>query len=231
LISILRRENRLTADYPARAQALFDEYHPIEIDHNVPLAEKVKAMEAWWRAHFVLLVESGMTMAELERAVMSAGVQLRDGVANFFQEINKHNVPIVIISAAGLGEEAIALYLRERNLLSDNVHIVSNGFEWSETGHMIAFKEPVIHTCNKNETVLKDFSFYPQIEKRKNVLLLGDSLEDVAMAAGIEHTEVLKIGFLNKNIEENQEKFLQTYDAVVVGDGDFMELNKIILGN
>ncbi|MBU4432605.1 hypothetical protein KKD60_04990, partial [Patescibacteria group bacterium] len=135
----------------------------------------------------------------------------------------------VIISAAASGRESIEFYLREQNLLLDNVHIVSNGFKWDEQGKAIDIEKPVIHTVNKNEAVLHEYYFYDQIKERKNVLLFGDALEDVFMVEGLEHDNILKIGFLNKKIEENRDKFLEAYDAVVVGDGDFSEITKIHL--
>jgi cytosolic 5'-nucleotidase 3 len=60
LISVLRDENYLTPDYPAKANALYEKYHAIEINPNIPKQEKKEKMEEWWRLHFKLLIESGL---------------------------------------------------------------------------------------------------------------------------------------------------------------------------
>jgi hypothetical protein len=38
----------------------------------------------------------------------------------------------------------------------------------------IAAREPIIHSFNKDETVVKNFPIYEEIKDRKNILLLGD---------------------------------------------------------
>src|SRR3989344_8153603 len=48
IISILRNENYLTPDYPSKAHALFNKYHPIEISIEINDKEKKKAMKKWW---------------------------------------------------------------------------------------------------------------------------------------------------------------------------------------
>ncbi|MBU4432732.1 hypothetical protein KKD60_05645, partial [Patescibacteria group bacterium] len=99
LISVLRREGYLTPDYPARAQALFDKYYPIEINHDISREEKAVAMDEWWHAHFDLLIECGLTKDDVEKATRSHSVRLRAGVKEFMEKMHMENVPIVIISA------------------------------------------------------------------------------------------------------------------------------------
>ncbi len=48
----------------------------------------------------------------------------------------------------------------------------------------------------------------PKFERRKNIVLMGDSLGDLHMAEGIPNPNViLKIGFLNKNNEKDLAKY------------------------
>ncbi len=56
-------------------------------------------------------------------------------------------------------------------------------------------------------------------QARQNVILLGDSLGDLHMADGLDNPEgVLKIGFLNANIEERLETYMNLYDIVLMND-------------
>lgn len=57
---------------------------------------------------------------------------------------------------------------------------------------MIGYKKPVIHVLNKQE-----FIYDAHTNFRRNVLVMGDFLEDIAMVRHTEHDIVLKIGYLN----------------------------------
>ena len=51
-----------------------------------------------------------------------------------------------------------------------------------KTGYAIGRNLPLIHSLNKSEVVLIEFSaIYAKIQDRKNVILLGDSPHDVDM--------------------------------------------------
>ena len=78
-----------------------------------------------------------------------------------------------------------------------------------------------MHSCNKNEAIVKNHPYFNEVKGRKNVLLLGDKIDDLDMSKGIEHDEIIKIGFLNLK-EENKEELLiysQYFDAVILNDG------------
>jgi len=94
LISVLRDGNYLTPDYAAKAQALFEKYHAIEIDPDIPIAEKKKAMLKWWKTHFELLVQCGLNKADLEKVVASDKVKFRNGAKEFIKTLEKKNIPL-----------------------------------------------------------------------------------------------------------------------------------------
>ena len=79
----------------------------------------------------------------------------------------------------------------------DNIHIVSNEYQWDKNGNAVEVKEPIIHSLNKNESSLKNFPFYEDIKPRKNILLLGDSLGDLDMITGFDYVSLISIGFYN----------------------------------
>ena len=72
-----------------------------------------------------------------------------------------------------------------------------------------------------------------EIEKRsfrKNVLIMGDILDDVKMVRESQHEVVLKIGFLN-DISKNAhltEEFSKTFDIVITGDGSLEPVNYLL---
>lgn len=228
LISILRDHNYLTPDYPEKAHALFNKYHPIEIDPNIPRAEKAKAMRDWWKSHYELLIDSKLNKTDIANAIKSGHVEFRKEVLEFFDLLKKHHIPMVIISSAGLGAEAIKMFIEKHGRLYENIHVVSNEFEWDNEGYMLKVKEPVIHVMNKNETTLKDFPFFNEIKDRKNILLLGDSLDDLGMAEGADYKNIISVGFLNKKSEEHLENYKNAFDCVITNDSDMNFVNNLI---
>jgi len=219
LISILRDEKYLTPDYSEKAQALYDKYHPIEIDPNIPADEKQLQMHNWWSEHYNLLIKSGLTKDDLARVADSEKISLRGGAIEFMDFLQKHEIPLVILSAAGLGFETIQMYLEKHKVLHQNVHIVSNTLKWDESGKAVGVQEPIIHTFNKNYSVVKDQPFFKTIKERKNIILLGDGEGDAAMVAGFEYDNIIKIGFLNEGVTVDLEKYKNNYDVLILNDG------------
>jgi len=230
LISVLRNGNYLTADYAKKAQALFDRYHPIEIDSSFPLKEKKKVMYKWWTTHFKLLIKSGLNRKDIEDVVKSGGNQLREGIPEFISTLNKNEMPLIILSASGLGKDAIKIFLEEENALLNNVHIISNSYEWDSKGNAITAKEPIIHSMNKDLEVIRDLSVFEKIKNRENVLLLGDNLNDSKVADNIEFDNLIKIGFLNDNVDSNLEEYKKNYDIILLGDPSMDYVNQLING-
>ena len=228
LISVLRNENYLTEEYSKEAHKLADKYHPIEMDPNIPLVEKKKAMLKWWTKHFELLIRSKLNIKDIERAVNSEWIKLREGTTQFIDILKKYKIPLIIFSSAGLGTDSIKLYLEKERRLYPNVYIVSNAFEWDSEGYAVRIKKPIIHIFNKDETSLKTLPIYSKIEHRKNIILLGDNIEDIGMINGIEYQTLLKIGFLNENVERDLQRFLDNYDIVITNDGPMTYVNKIL---
>jgi len=218
MISVLRDGNYLTEDYAAKAQSLFDKYHPIEIDPNISKKEKRKAMEEWWRTHFKLMVKSGLSKSDLLSIAKSKLIKLRKGVKELLELLNQNKIPIVFISSSGLGREMIEMILKRENCFSPYIHIVSNDFKWDIKGKAIAVKEPIIHLLNKEEVLLKSLPFYEKVAERKKVILLGDSLDDIDMVAGFPYECLIKIAFLSYGIEEQLPSYKKSYDVIILND-------------
>ena len=66
------------------------------------------------------------------------------------------------------------------------------------------------------------------IKARSNVVLLGDSLGDLGMTAGLHHNTIIKIGFLNEDIEKNLELYKEQFDIVITGDGSMEYINQLL---
>ncbi len=228
LISVLRKGNYLCKEYSKKGEAMYDKYHAIEISPKISMKEKKMAMHEWWTEHFRLLIKSKLNIKDLEKIVKSGMIEFRKGCLEFLDALHNYKIPLVIMSSSGLGTESISMYLENKKRLYDNIYIISNSFEWDKNDYAVSVKKPIIHSMNKDETVVKRFSFYKKIKNRKNVLLLGDSLGDIGMIKGFKYKSLIKIGFLNEKIEESLEKYKSAYDIIILNDGDMDYVNKLL---
>lgn len=228
IISLLRDGNHLTEDYAKKAHALFDKYHPIEINPTIPLAEKKKTMQKWWETHNKLLVQSGLSKSDLEDIVKNGHLKFRKGVPEFLDFLHQHNIPLIIFSASGCGD-AIQMFFQNINKDYSNIYYVTNHFNWDANGKAISPKGLIIHCMNKDETILKKIpKVYSIIRNKKNVILLGNNIGDLGMIKGFEYKTLLKIGFLNSNYNKLREEYKNNFDIVLEGDGDFNSVNNLL---
>jgi 5'-nucleotidase len=167
-----------------------------------------------------------LNLDDLKNLVNEDEIQIRKYVLDFIDFLYDKKIPLVIMSA-GLGD-AVKLYLEKERRMYDNVHIISNFFEWGENGNALSVKQPIIHAMNKDEMTLEILPIYEELKTRKNVLLLGDGLGDLEMIKGFEFDNLISIGFLNENVDANLEKFKKEFDVVLIGDGDFKFVNDFI---
>jgi HAD superfamily hydrolase (TIGR01544 family) len=149
----------------------------------------------------------------------------------FLETLDKANIPVVIMSASGLWEDSIALYLEKHLSKNNKIHIISNGFVWDENEIAIKHKEPIITSLSKDETVISQENFpeiYTEISKRKNLILLGDQIDDIDMLTWFDHDTVLKIWFLNDPSDEKIKIYQDHFDIILLWDSGMEEINKIL---
>ena len=223
--ALLRDYGYLPEEYSQKARAEWSHFYPIESDPSLSVEEKIPHMEQWWKNHWTLLVEYAIKEEQLRQIVKDGKVSPRYELNSFFEVINANNIPTLIFSA-GMGN-IIQIFLENEGYFKDNVHIISN-FLIMENGVASDFKTPLIHTFNKNESVLADSPFLHEVTDRKNVILIGDSIGDTTMASGFVHDCVLKIGFLNVDDSDVKQSFEENYDIVIEGDGSMQPVLDIL---
>ncbi|MBI2628721.1 hypothetical protein HYW74_01405 [Candidatus Pacearchaeota archaeon] len=230
LISRIRNGPYLSKEYSKKANELYNKYHPIEIDANISMSEKKKMMYEWWYEHFKLLGESGLNKKIVEKVakdlIDGEKIALRKGAREFFRILKNNKIPLVIISSS-VGD-LIKSFLSQEKILDKNMHIIANILSYDKQGN---FKEVehIVHVFNKDESVLEEFpNVFKEIKTRKNVLLLGDSLGDLGMIEGFNYDGIIKIGFLNENVEEQLEVYKKFFDVIILNDGSFDYVNELI---
>lgn len=227
LIAVLNEKGYMPPEYSIGAKALFEKYYPLEHDPKISLPEKKELMVEWWSKTFSLLLQYGLTKDVVASAVRECGNQLRDGVDDWLDLLGRLKIPLIIFSASGLGRESIEIFMSRLKKHDSAIHIMANSFVWDQEGKAIGINNPIIHSYNKDETLIQNFPFYSEIKNRRNVVLLGDSFGDVGMIEGFDYDNLLKIGFLGEKVEENMEGFKQVYDIIILGDDSFDYINSL----
>lgn len=225
--NIIDNSKMISEDCRKKLKDLFNIYYPLEIDPNRTSQEKFPLMVEWWSKAHTLLCGQRIEKQMLSQVVKESRARLREGFEKFFDTLYHSEIPLFIFSA-GIGD-VLEEIIRQAGVYHSNIKVVSNYMDFDDNGIMTGFKGKLIHTYNKNNSVLRDTEYFQQISHRSNILLLGDTLGDLTMAEGVATVEnSLRIGFLNDKVEELTDQFLQSYDIVLVRDETLDVVNGIL---
>lgn len=225
-IALIREGGYLAKDYSKKAFALFNKFHPIEINNLLDYEFRFNKMQEWWETHEKLLIKSGMHRKIIDDILERYPTIFREGTTLFLDYLNSHNIPLLIFSS-GIGN-LIEGYLKKENRLTSNIHILSNIFNFNSKGYAIGYKNKIIHLMNKSETKIENKKYRNLIFQRNNVILLGDSLGDLGMINDLDVNIVIKIGFLNEDIENKLELYKSKFDVIIANDGSLNYVNKLL---
>lgn len=208
---------------------LYERFRPIELHGGRTPEDKAARMREWWSAEFDLLVESGFSKGHVDAFARDDGLMLRSGVPEFMRRLSELDVPVFIVSA-GL-HAVIEAVLRSRGLLSPNVRILANDFDFDARGVAVSSRTPVIHSVNKS-ACLRQWLAERSWQLRRNVLVLGDSVEDLEVADGFD-VQTLRIAWLHTGREgarrrERLRAFSGAADAVVLDDAGVHEVEPLV---
>jgi HAD superfamily hydrolase (TIGR01544 family) len=210
---------------------LRNKYLPIEHDTKLTKEQKLPYMIEWWTKSLELTVATQINRDDISEIVRNSATHLKEGCQWFFYTLERYDVPLLIFSA-GLGN-IIQEWLLHQCGSFKNMKIISNYMSFDKQSNKInGFAGGLIHIFNKNEGVLIDTEYAKLIENRPNIILLGDSLGDVDMAAGVPTmNNIIKIGFLNEYNSSKKDllaKFMDAYDIVTINDNSFNVPNAIL---
>ncbi|XP_069469335.1 cytosolic 5'-nucleotidase 3A isoform X2 [Ambystoma mexicanum] len=225
--NIIDNSKLIADDCRKKLYQLKETYYAIEIDPHLTIAEKYPYMVEWYAKSHTLLIEQRLQKDKLAEIVRDSDVMLKEGYENFFDKLHEHNIPVFIFSA-GIGD-ILEEVIRQSGVYYPNVKVVSNFMDFDDNGVIKGFKGELIHVYNKHDGALKSTDYFKQLKDNSNIILLGDSLGDLSMADGVPNVEsILKIGFLNDKVEELLEKYMDSYDIVLVKDETLDVANSIL---
>lgn len=214
---VIENNSVVPSDFKKKTRSLFEKYYPIEIDPHMSEEEKIPHMIQWYEEGHEQILQCGFTRDDFSKMIKQTPVYYRDGTKELVDLMEKHSVPMLVFSA-GLGD-IIDMSLQAHNLMRSNMKVISNYMEFDESDRLVRFSPQLIHMFNKNESALRNSSYFQELSHRHNVILMGDSMGDLRMAHGVEPpSTVLNIGFLNDKIDERLSAFKEKFDIVLTDD-------------
>ena len=204
--------------------ALYEYYRPLELDYSIESSEKQKIMKEWATKSFTLLSKYIKSEEMVKDSLENANLYLKEGAKDFLEEMNKKDIPVIIMSA-GVGN-VVEQFLRKKGCLYNNIKIVSNFFEFSDGKAYIDINN-IIATSNKEYSRIPK-EVQDKIKDRKGSLLLGDLIEDLKMQKQENLKNTLTIGFLDENIEEGIKKYNKNFDIVLSNNSNFNDINNVL---
>lgn len=196
---------------------------------------------------------SRIKKSDYGKVVLASKLLLRHGIVDLLHLASTLQIPLSIVSG-GLKEIIQATFyaiffngeIQSEDVKSyfideEHVRVIANTFEYDEDHKAVDYHRPIIHSMNKREFLYKDEApataesvVKKEIyHRRKNVMVMGDILDDVRMVKENSHGNVLKVGFLNESVtdEKTREEYMDTYDLVIMGDGSLDPVNHILKQN
>lgn len=221
--SIFKNPN-VTSDFVEECIRIYNYYHKFEIDENITVEEKIKIMNQWYKKNIETLTKFQITEEMINYSSNNNKIMsFREGAEKFLLDMNIKGIPVIIVSA-GVGN-IIQEFLINSKCNYPNIYICSNFLEY-EDGKIKGIRENnLIHPLNKNEVSLPQH-ILEKIDNRNNVILLGNSIQDIKMANT--NKNVYSIGFLDEKVEERLEEFKKYYDIICTDNTSFNKLrNKL----
>ena len=216
--SVIANSGHLGPAFGRRYRELFDRYLGIERASDIPGREKLPHLRQWWTRQFDLLLEYKFNIRIIHRIVGENRPRLREGARRFFCCLHACGIPLIIVSA-GI-RQIIEARLASIGVPTANVVLIANVLDFDTKGDAVAYNTPLIHSLNKSGAGAASFP------GRRNLLLLGDTLEDINMAAGISHESLLSFAFPVDC--DHVEDFRFKYDVVLAPEASLAPVNAVL---
>lgn len=213
----------LGGEYLKERIKIHDYYRPLELDYTLSTEERSRIMKEWAATSFTLLSKYLKSEEMIENALENANIHLRLGAKEFLKDMYEKDVPVVIMSA-GFGN-LIKIFLEKQGVLYDNIILISNFFEFRDNKSYIDINN-LISPSNKGYSKVPE-DIRSKLDKKENIILCGDIVEDIKMAEENKKEKTLTIGFLDDNIDSNLKVYNKNFDIVLTDNESFDTIMKI----
>lgn len=224
--AVIRRTNVLGEEFGRRSLELSAEYHAYEVDPDLSPARRHALMAEWHARTIAMLIEFGLTRGHVSIAAGSLSSYIRQYTDTLLHLLRERRVPLIVMSAGhgDIIEGALTAY----GAAMDHVRICANRYVFGVDGRVTGVVQPAIHSCQKDGAMLRQRLGDDAVISRRNVVIVGDNLTDLAMVDDLACENVIKIGLLSENVERQLPAFRAAFDVVVLGDGSLLPVTAIL---
>lgn len=222
--SILENPKFINPKLKNESSKLVEQYYPVELDYTLDDSTKSIYLEEWYYKNMDLLYKYNLTNDILVNCVKHSNNKFRNGFKSFFSSLYEKNIPVIVLSA-GIGNVIIELF-KLNNCFYDNIHVISNFIKF-DNNKMLPFDDKIIHSSNKDINLLPT-NFANKIKDKSYILLFGNLIEDLNMVNRKDLSKTISFGFLEKNADENLNRYRNSYDIVLTDNSSFYDVENIL---
>ena len=201
---------------------LFEKYRALELGGMLTMDGAV----TWWSSILDLFVANTVNLAVVEDDFLSRA-NMRPGTKELFKYCADKGIPTVIFSA-GI-REVIDIWCRKYNI--EPTLVISTSLRLTEDSRIVGWnRDTLVHALNKTEA--SHPGLHDLRRERRNVLLVGDGIDDASMAGG--SGDVLKVRILDPRPDEadDQTQVSRSYEKfdAIIRSGTLLPLLALLKG-
>lgn len=225
LMGLLRDRDLLPDAWRKKSSEMYNYYvNRAEKNKDMPFEKRISLMDEWWSKVYDLLVQYGFKYEHIINIAHDLRLEYAKGAKEFIKWTSENQIPLLIMSASGLGTDCIEEFIKVRGDWGENLKVISNTLIWDKDGNFTGAEAPFVHSLNKNGDLIKKSNVYENIRDRELALLFGDDIGDSTMLDGIE-VDILKV-FMNVKGVEISPRVKKHFDLVFELEDSFFDLIK-----
>ena len=216
LFGSFRHTDQTSQSFKKTTQSLYTSYAPIEIDTNIDISRKRLLLKDWYDAVKAAFLHENLTREKILQVLNDANLALRYGYREFFNICKVLNLPYYMISG-GITQMVQTIIAKVADINNySNFFTFSNDMVFDKEGNLKDLHMKVYATTKAGILDKRKFAF------KKNTLLFGDLVTDYDMASRMDSENIVSIAFLERKKENMLKNYLEKFDVVILGDGDFL---------